>query len=216
MLHTFPNRTLGSDQEALRIHQYLAPYTGKMRNRMICAVTTREHLVVSISGGNFTPAAEARLRSCFHSNGANPYINIAHENPMVAEWVSASPKFTNRTQRFFAAGAAASPRDSQPDDLHFHDQRLCAEPKALLLAGKRGWKPLGMTVFWTGKKPTSYLDSPNLSTHHTRPCADKFGFDTELQFARPCEHCLANEARLMHRVQKYLKKGPPRRAITPR
>jgi hypothetical protein len=72
-------------------------------------------------------------------------------------------------------------------------RRDCAEPRALELAGNAGGKITGMTTIWHG--------SPDHKNYRDYVDDRKFA-DVTINAAKPCDFCVANEARVMAEVAR--------------
>ncbi|PTX74557.1 hypothetical protein C8N31_10333 [Sulfitobacter mediterraneus] len=72
-------------------------------------------------------------------------------------------------------------------------RRDCAEPRALELAGNAGGKITGMTTIWHG--------SPDHKNYRGYVDDRKFA-DVTINAAKPCDFCVANEARVMAEVAR--------------
>lgn len=210
----FPKRTRESDSKALLVVRALQGSPNSGQNYMVTVVTTDSgRCFVSLSGSN-RAQAEDELRTKLHWIGqlntagrANKQlrINLNRLGKRVGDIYAGA--HNSATAFHPLRGHLVDPDRGQVLARHgapltFQGNRDCAEPKALHAAATSGAKITGMTTVWYGNQPNQYPDQAG-AMHGIQG----------LKYARPCEFCRQNEARIMMEVERSLlaQKGVPQK-----
>lgn len=204
-MQQFPKRTRESDSKALLVVQALGRSPNAGQNYMVTVVTTDlGRCFVSLSGSN-RQQAQNELRTNLHWIGQLNTAGRANRQLRAAvNRLDQSGAHNSATAFHPLRGKLVDPdrdqviaRDGAP--LTFDGNRDCAEPKALHAAAMAGAKITGMTTVWYGNGQNGYPD----------PAGAIHGIQG--QYARPCEFCRQNEARIMMEVDRtyWAQKGVP-------
>jgi hypothetical protein len=213
-MQKFPKRTHESDSKALLVIQALERSRNAGKNYMVTVVTTDlGRCFVSLSGSN-RQQAENELRTKLHwicqlntTGPANRQLRrtVNQLDQRVGDRFAGA--HISATAFHPLRGHLVDPDRNQVIARHrtpltFTGNRDCAEPKALNAAAMAGAKITGMTTVWYGNQQNGYPD-PSGAIHGIQG-----------QYARPCEFCRQNEARIMMEVERtYLaQKGVPPRS----
>jgi hypothetical protein len=216
-MQKFPERTRESDSKALLVVQALQRSRNASQNYMVTVVTTDlDRCFVSLSGST-RQQVENELRTNLHWIGQLNTTGTA-KKPLRRALTQLEQRVGDRYAGAHNSATAFHPlrgalvdadrnqliaRARQGQPLTFAGNRDCAEPKALHAAAMAGAKITGMTTVWYGNEPNGYPDPAGPILH-----------GVQAQYARPCDFCQQNEARIMMEVDRtYLaQKGVPSRS----